>query len=106
SAPIVYNSSTGNFTFSGAPADVQLGNVNNTSDANKPVSIAQQNALNTKQDAASAIFRVDVATYAALTAYTVPAGLTYLIKVASDESQLAPYNVNQWYLKDGTSGAT
>ena len=31
-------------------ADVGLGNVDNTSDANKPVSTAQQTALNLKQD--------------------------------------------------------
>jgi uncharacterized protein YdeI (BOF family) len=35
---------------SGAKADVGLGNVDNTSDANKPVSTAQQTALNLKQD--------------------------------------------------------
>lgn len=34
-----------------AKADVGLGNVDNTSDANKPVSTAQQTALNGKQDA-------------------------------------------------------
>jgi hypothetical protein len=32
------------------PTDLWLGNVNNTSDANKPVSTAQQTALNLKQD--------------------------------------------------------
>lgn len=36
--------------------DVGLGNVDNTSDANKPVSSAQQAALNLKADLASAIF--------------------------------------------------
>jgi len=85
---------------------IGLANVDNTSDLSKPISNLTQTALNAKQDAASAIFRVDVATYAALTAYTVPAGLTYLIKVAADESQSAPYTVNQWYLKDGTTGTT
>jgi len=37
----------------GAPADVALGNVNNTSDANKPVSTAQQAALDLKEDLAN-----------------------------------------------------
>lgn len=159
SSPIVYNSTTGAFTFSGSKTDVGLGNVDNTTDLNKPISTLTQSALNAKegsitagttsqywrgdktwathdktsiglanvdntsdaskpisnltqtalnakQDAASAIFRVDVATYAALTAYTVPSNLTYLIKVAADESQSSPYNVNQWYLKDGTTGTT
>lgn len=38
---------------SGAKADVGLGNVDNTSDANKPVSTAQQTALDSKQNAHS-----------------------------------------------------
>lgn len=46
---------TGNKTFSGTvsgltKATVGLGNIDNTSDANKPVSTAMQNALNTKVD--------------------------------------------------------
>lgn len=105
-SPIDYNPATGAFSWIGTKSSVGLGNVDNTSDANKPVSTTQQDAFNLKQNAASSIFRADVSTYAALTAYTVPAGLTYLIKVAADESQSAPYNVNQWYLKDGTTGAT
>lgn len=40
---------TGNITL--AKGDVGLGNVDNTSDANKPVSTAQQTALNAKIDA-------------------------------------------------------
>jgi hypothetical protein len=36
-------------------ADVGLGNVDNTSDANKPISTATQTALNLKQDASSAV---------------------------------------------------
>ena len=35
------------------PASIGLGNVNNTSDANKPVSTAQQTALNLKADASA-----------------------------------------------------
>lgn len=37
----------------GAPSDVGLGNVDNTSDANKPVSSATQTALNLKEDASN-----------------------------------------------------
>lgn len=37
--------------YSGSKADVGLGNVDNTSDVNKPISTATQTALNTKQDA-------------------------------------------------------
>lgn len=37
----------------GAPGDVGLGNVNNTSDANKPVSSATQTALNDKENTAN-----------------------------------------------------
>lgn len=103
--PIVYNSSTGAFTFSGSKTDVGLGNVDNTSDATKPVSGPQQTALNLKQDAANAIYTDQVANYAALTAYTVPAGKVYLIKVVNDDSQAAPYNTNQYYLKD-SAGVT
>ncbi|WP_217494528.1 MULTISPECIES: hypothetical protein, partial [unclassified Janthinobacterium] len=38
---------------SGSKGDIGLGNVDNTSDANKPVSILQQAALNLKVNAAS-----------------------------------------------------
>lgn len=79
---------------------VGLGSVDNTSDANKPVSIATNTALNLKANLASTVFTVPVASYAALTSLTVPTGSTYLVQVASDTSQSAPYNVNQWYLKD------
>lgn len=41
----------GNYTPT--KADVGLGNVDNTSDANKPISTATQTALNTKRDASS-----------------------------------------------------
>ncbi|MFD2936304.1 hypothetical protein [Spirosoma flavum] len=103
--PLSVNSSTGAITFAGAPGDVQLGNINNTSDANKPISIAQQGGLDLKANLTSSIYRVNVATFAALTALTVPTGNTYFVKVASDETQAAPYNTNQWYGKDDT-GAT
>ena len=58
-----YNSKTANFVLAApngtagvptfralTPSDVGLSNVNNTSDANKPVSTATQTALNAKQD--------------------------------------------------------
>lgn len=48
-APLVYNASTGAFSFSGSKSDVGLANVDNTSDANKPVSSATQTALNAKE---------------------------------------------------------
>jgi hypothetical protein len=41
-------------------SDVGLGNVDNTSDANKPVSTATQNALNLKQDALTAGDGIDI----------------------------------------------
>jgi len=40
-APITYNSGTKTIGWSGSKSDVGLGNVDNTSDANKPVSTAQ-----------------------------------------------------------------
>jgi hypothetical protein len=43
---------TGDINIS--PANIGLGNVNNTSDANKPISTATQAALNAKQDALTA----------------------------------------------------
>jgi len=45
---------SGNVTL--APSDLGLGNVDNTSDANKPVSTATQTALNLKADKASPTF--------------------------------------------------
>jgi hypothetical protein len=46
----VYNSTSGNLEYQNlVSADVGLGNVNNTSDINKPISSATQTALNTKQ---------------------------------------------------------
>ncbi|WGK95081.1 MULTISPECIES: beta strand repeat-containing protein [Flavobacterium] len=47
--PII-NGGTGSSTVSGAKTNLGLNNVDNTSDANKPISIATQNALNTKED--------------------------------------------------------
>ena len=52
-----------------ARSNLGLGNVNNTSDANKPVSTAQQTALNLKQNAATAVTK-DSATGVA----NIPAG--------------------------------
>lgn len=47
--------------LSGVKADVGLGNVDNTSDANKPVSTAQQTALNLKANLSGATFTGSVA---------------------------------------------
>lgn len=93
--PIVYNSTSGAFTFNGTPADVQLGNVNNTSDVNKPVSTPQQNALDLKANVTQTIYSVEVASYSALSSFTVPNGKKYLITVLSDE---------QYKKKDGSNG--
>ena len=51
---------TGDINIS--PANIGLGNVNNTSDANKPISTATQTALNAKQDALTAGDNVSIAT--------------------------------------------
>lgn len=45
-----------------SPANIGLGNVDNTSDANKPISTATQAALNAKQDALTAGDNVSIAT--------------------------------------------
>jgi hypothetical protein len=72
-------------------SDVSLGNVDNTSDANKPVSIAQQTALDLKANIASPAFTgnptaptqstADVSTRLATTAF-VDARITSLINLA------------------------
>lgn len=93
--PVVYNSTSGVLSFNGTPADVQLGNVNNTSDANKPVSIAQQSLFDAKANTANTVYSDVVASYSALGTYAVPAGKTYLITVRSDE---------RYKKKDGTNG--
>lgn len=49
SGPLGLNTSTGALTFSGTPADVQLGRVNNTNDLEKPISTLTQTALNGKE---------------------------------------------------------
>ena len=51
---IGYNSTTGVLTFSGSKSDVGLGNVDNTSDAAKPVSTATATALGLKENAINA----------------------------------------------------
>jgi hypothetical protein len=57
-----------------AKGDVGLGNVDNTSDANKPVSTAQQTALNLKADLASPTFTGTPALPTGTTAVTQTAG--------------------------------
>ena len=62
-----------------AKADVGLGNVDNTSDANKPVSTATQTALNAKLNANDPRIPV-VLTQAAYDALTPVAGQVYIIQ--------------------------
>jgi trimeric autotransporter adhesin len=64
------NTHTGNVSnpHSTTATQVGLGNVTNTSDANKPVSSAQQTALNLKQDAVTAITTSNIAAQAVNTA--------------------------------------
>lgn len=54
-----------------SPSDIGLGNVNNTSDANKPVSTATQTALNAKEDIAN---QADVTIANGVTALNMAAG--------------------------------
>jgi hypothetical protein len=56
--------------------DVGLGNVDNTSDANKPVSTAQQTALNLKANLAGAAFTAAVSVVGAITTTGPSAGVT------------------------------
>ena len=59
SAGFLYSNggSLGTFTFKSLyPSDVSLGNVDNTSDVNKPISTATKNALNLKADLANPTF--------------------------------------------------
>lgn len=65
--------------------DVGLGNVSNTSDANKPISTLQQQAFDAKANLATSVYSDAVASYSALSSYTVPNGKAYLITVRSDE---------------------
>lgn len=55
-AVLVANGGTGATTAGDARTNLGLGNVNDTSDANKPVSDAQQVSLNLKADLASPVF--------------------------------------------------
>lgn len=54
--------------YSGSKSDVGLGNVDNTSDVNKPISTATQTALNLKQDASA---KDASGGYAGLTGYNI-----------------------------------
>ncbi len=63
-----------------------LNNVDNTADADKPVSTAQQDALNTKADIVDWVRKrvtVDLTIIGANTLYTVPAGTIFVIKDAT-----------------------
>ena len=67
---LFYNSGTGLWTArAGTKSDVGLGNVDNTSDANKPISTATQTALNAKQD--TIVVGKDVALSAGVTGATL-----------------------------------
>lgn len=65
-------------------ADVGLGNVNNTSDANKPISTATQTALNSKLNLSNSLFIIwaDSATTFPARASSIPSG--YSGRVAFD----------------------
>lgn len=55
-APLSYSAVTGAFGWAGAKSDVGLGSVDNTADTAKPVSTAQQTALNLKANLAGPTF--------------------------------------------------
>lgn len=64
-------------------ADVGLGNANNTSDADKPVSAAQKAALDAKQDVRGVISPISANTAAtAYTTYVLTASLTLTLPVS------------------------
>lgn len=68
-------------------ADVGLGNVDNTSDANKPISTAQQTALNLKANIASPTFTgTPKSTTAAAGTNTTQIATTAFVKTAVDNS--------------------
>jgi len=74
-------------------ADVGLGNVDNTSDANKPISTATQTALNAKEPTVTAgtsaqYYRGDK-TFQPLTQDAVPDGTTNKAYTAADKTRLA-----------------
>ena len=60
----------------GTSADVGLGNVTNTSDANKPVSTAQQAALDAKVTNAGGVTAIQALTQAAYNALSPPSSTT------------------------------
>lgn len=80
------NGQTGNVALN--KGDLGLGNVDNTSDLDKPISTATQEALNTKQD------KLEAGTNIAINGNTISA--TFDIQPALDytDSRLAEYNTN------------
>ncbi|RIV20516.1 hypothetical protein DYU11_20950 [Fibrisoma montanum] len=95
---------------SGSKADVGLGNVDNTSDANKPISTATQTALNGKANTATTLAGYGItdadpyqtaATYAAMNALSFSANTARRVLVVADEIY---GKANQWYMvwADGT----
>lgn len=105
-----------------SPSDVGLGNVNNTSDANKPLSLATQVALNTKADTAHSHAIGDIAglqgvldakasttalaakaDVSALSSYATTASVTAALEDKVDVSALSDY-VTTGALASGLSG--
>ena len=74
-------------------AEVGLGNVNNTSDANKPISTATQTALNLKSDTATTYTKTETDSRIQTIVGTAPANLDTLQEIASqlatDESAVS-----------------
>lgn len=97
---------TGDINIS--PANIGLGNVNNTSDANKPISTATQAALNAKQDALTAGDNVSIATVnGVLTISATDTDTTYsagtgLLLSGTTFSNSAPNVKSDWNAAAGT----
>jgi len=93
---ISVNGKTGEIALT--KADVGLGNVDNTSDANKPISTAQQTALNLKSDRG-------LITAAQADGHDLRAGLYYLNEeyaVLNDSTMYWAIIVTEAFRKDGT----
>ena len=80
------NGQTGNVALT--KDDISLNNVDNTSDLNKPVSTATQNALNTKQDKLTAGTNITINNSVISAAFDIQPALDYA------DSKIAEYNTN------------
>lgn len=91
-------------------SDVGLGNVDNTSDANKPVSTATQTALNLKADISSLATVATSGAYSDLTGKpTIPTNLDSLTDVtitSASTDQVLQYNGSGWVNATFTPGAS